>query len=48
MAAQDSMRAMPVAALYLMISSRAHAYLCDATWNGIRWRYADGPPNTSL
>ena len=42
MTAQDTMRAMPVAALYLTISSRAHAYLCDATWNGITWHYAEG------
>ena len=41
MAAQETMRAMPVAAVYLTISSRAHAYLCDASWNGITWHYAD-------
>ncbi len=42
MAAQDTMRAMSVPALFLTISPRAHAYLCDASRGGITWRLADG------
>lgn len=39
---QDAMRAMRVPGLFLSISYRAHAYLCDASWNGITWHYPDG------
>ncbi len=39
---QGTMRSMAVPSLYLTISYRAHAYLCDASWEGITWHYADG------
>lgn len=39
---QETMRAMTVPGLIMTISYRAHAYLCDASWNGITWHYTDG------
>ena len=36
------MEAMRVPCLYLTISYRAHAYLCDASVDGITWTYLDG------
>lgn len=39
---QRTMLTMEVAHLYVTVSWRAHAYLCDATREGITWHYRDG------
>jgi hypothetical protein len=42
MATHRTMMELEVAHLYVTISHRAHAYLCDATRSGITWHYLDG------
>lgn len=42
METEQVMEALPVMKLFMTISYRAHAYLCDATLRGITWHYADG------
>lgn len=39
---QDAMLAMRAPSLFMTISWRAHAYLCDASIDGITWTYPDG------